>query len=87
MYAKNPVTGLMEWTVLTNIHIDPVTHTITGDTDHFTVFAVIVATPAPTTAETAPATPTNWNLIIGIAAGAVVILAVLLYFWLRRRIA
>jgi hypothetical protein len=63
----NKATG--KWENLTNIVVDPVTHTITGKTSHFTAFAVLAipaattpaaVTPAPTTpAATTPAAVTT----------------------------
>jgi hypothetical protein len=41
IYTPNPETGEMEWTVLTNIQIDPETGTISGEASHFTAFAII----------------------------------------------
>lgn len=50
-----------QWVKLTDITVDPVTHTITGQTTHFTTFAVLAppAAPPPTTppAPTQPTTP------------------------------
>lgn len=82
MYVTNPATGEKEWTVLSNIRIDPVTHTITGDTSHFTVFAIIVSYTPPVPA---PAEPlqTNWGIVIGVAIAGVVVIIVLV-FLLRR---
>lgn len=99
IYIKDKITGEYHWKTLTNIHVDPDTHTISGDTDEFTIFAIVAPTPVETTlAETttpvqtttpaAPAaTPTNWNLIVGIVAAVVIIAVVILYFSLRRRTA
>lgn len=87
-----------QWTQLTNIVVDPVNHTISGDTSHFTTFAVLVpepqAAPGPTittitiTRPDAPVTVTepvfNWT-IIWIIAAVVVFLAIFLPIYLRTR--
>jgi hypothetical protein len=101
IYVKNPTTGEYEWKVLKNIRVDPVNHTISGDTDEFTVFAIIAlvpvvtttttqaqtTTPAQTSTTAAPALEaTNWSLIGGLIAGAIVIVGLLVgILWWRRR--
>jgi cell division septation protein DedD len=53
-----------QWINLRDIVVDPVNHTVSGKTDHFSQFAVLanlivqpVATPTPTPVATPPATP------------------------------
>ncbi len=45
------------WIIISNVHYDPATGTVSGTTDHFTVFALLTPIPTPTTA-TPTATPT-----------------------------
>jgi hypothetical protein len=53
----NQATG--RWENLTDITVDPVTHTISGKTSHFTAFTVLAVTPAPTTPAAATPKPTT----------------------------
>ncbi len=90
---------LGEWVELSDITIDPVTHTISGMTSHFTQFAVLAQVieeqaiePTPT-AEVEPTpiiededdSPMNVGLIVGVLIAVVAILAVSLSMFLRKR--
>jgi hypothetical protein len=93
IYVYDKTTGQYHWTDLKNIHYNPDTKTISGDTNEFTVFAVLApipvttspaqtTTPAQTSTTAVPVSePTNWTLI-GSLIGVAVVLAVLvaLYF-------
>jgi hypothetical protein len=51
-----------KWVELTNIKVDPVTHTISGETSHFTAFSVIAYTsPAKFTASSLTISPQEVN--------------------------
>jgi hypothetical protein len=56
IYVTDPVTGIGHWTTLTNIHI--VGNKIYGDTDHFTIFAIIAPNTVPPTTTTQAQTTT-----------------------------
>ncbi|MHB8104857.1 MAG: hypothetical protein ACYDG5_04880 [Dehalococcoidales bacterium] len=56
IYVVDPATGIGHWTTLTNIRI--VGNKISGDTDHFTIFAIIAPLPVPPTTTTPAQTTT-----------------------------
>jgi hypothetical protein len=94
-YVIDPDSGIGHWTVLGNLRV--VGNKLYGDTDHFTIFAIlapipvtlttttqapITTVPFPTTTAAPSPEQTNWGLIVGSIAGGVAIVALLAIYLL-----
>jgi hypothetical protein len=72
-----------QWTVLKTI-VDKSTMTLTASTNQFSLWAVMVGTPA-SPATGSPTSPTNWMLFAIIGGAAVVVIVAILLFIRKRK--